>query len=172
MAANGTVIEQAQILTTHNLAALVHAVSVAPTVGWPETARRTFATVLQLAGRIERNPRLLRLIQDTAYAWRHLVFFPCRFHTLATGGVHVDLTDAAPAVRVKIEPALVGLGYIAAGGRFADERTPAGGHRLLASSPSDAGLSSVAPAAEVSVALSAATLRNTAGTGCPRPGPA
>jgi hypothetical protein len=44
---------------------------------------------------------------------------------------HVDLADASPAVRVRIEPALVGLGYVAAGGRFVDERTPAGGHRLL-----------------------------------------
>ncbi|MFD6730850.1 MULTISPECIES: hypothetical protein [Micromonospora] len=36
MEANGTVIEQAQILTTYNLAALVHAVGVASTGGWPE----------------------------------------------------------------------------------------------------------------------------------------
>ena len=135
VAANGTVIEQAQILTTHNLATLVHSVGVAPTGGWPETARRTFATLLRLAGRIERNPRPLPVIKDIAYAWRHLVFFLSLPDTgdprQLIDQFHVDLADASPAVRAKIEPALVGLGYATAGGRFVDERTPAGGHRLL-----------------------------------------
>jgi hypothetical protein len=135
VAANGTVIEQAQILTTHNLATLVHAVGVSPAGGWAEVARRTFTTVLRLAGWIERNPHPLPAIKDMAYAWRHLVFFL----SLSDVGdarrlideFHVDLADAPAGIRTTVEPALVGLGYLAAGGRFTDGRTPAGGHRLL-----------------------------------------
>ncbi|MGW5640723.1 hypothetical protein, partial [Streptomyces sp. NPDC003832] len=44
VAANGKVIEQAQILTTHNLATLVHMVGIAPRPGWADLARRCFMT--------------------------------------------------------------------------------------------------------------------------------
>ncbi|HEX8346801.1 MAG TPA: hypothetical protein VF657_18980 [Actinoplanes sp.] len=135
VAANGTVIEQAQSLTTHNLATLVHAVGVSPAGGWTEVARRTFATVLRLAGRIERNPRPLPAIKGTAYARRHPVFFlsmpdvgdPRRL----IDEFHADLADAPVGIRTSVEPALVGLGYLAAGGRFTDGHAPAGGRRLL-----------------------------------------
>jgi len=135
VAANGTVIEQAQILTTHNLATLVRAVGVTPADGWAALARRTFATVLRLARRIDRNPRPLPTIKDVAYAWRHLVFYLSLPDTgdprLLIEQFHVDLDAAPDAVRARIGPALVGLGYVAAGGRFTDGRTPAGGRRLL-----------------------------------------
>lgn len=45
VAANGKVIERAQILTTHNLATLVHRVGIAPRSGWDDLARRSFVTV-------------------------------------------------------------------------------------------------------------------------------
>jgi hypothetical protein len=78
VAANGTVIEQAQILTTHNLATLVDALDVTPPDGWAALAQRVFATVLRLAGRLDRNPRPLSTIKDMAYAWRHMIFYlPC-----------------------------------------------------------------------------------------------
>jgi hypothetical protein len=44
---------------------------------------------------------------------------------------HADLADAPDRVRQRVSPALIGLGHIAAGGRFVDERGPAGGQRLL-----------------------------------------
>lgn len=75
VAANGTVIEQAQILTTHNLATLVGALDVAPSDGWTALAQRAFATVTRLAGRLDRNPRPLSMIKDMAYAWRHMIFY-------------------------------------------------------------------------------------------------
>ncbi|MEU4215429.1 hypothetical protein [Actinoplanes sp. NPDC026623] len=135
VAANGTVIEQAQILTTHNLATLVHSVGVTPAAGWAEPARRAFAAALRLAGRIDGNPRPLPTIKDIAYAWRHLVFFlslpDAGDPRPLIDGFHADLAAAPAAVRARIGPALVGLGYVAAGGRFTDDRTPAGGRRLL-----------------------------------------
>jgi hypothetical protein len=76
VAANGTVIEQAQILTTHNLATLVGVLAVAPPDGWTALAQRTFATAIRLAGRLDRNPRPLSMIKDMAYAWRHMIFYP------------------------------------------------------------------------------------------------
>lgn len=45
VAANGKVIEQAQILTTHNLATLVRQVGIAPEPGWEDLAGRCFRTV-------------------------------------------------------------------------------------------------------------------------------
>jgi hypothetical protein len=136
VAANGMVIEQAQILTTHNLATLVHAVGVTPVDGWPTLARRSFTIVARLAGRIDHNPRPLSMIKDVAYAWRHLVFYL----SLPAGGdprpvidqFHADLAAAPDTVRARLRPAVTGLGYVAAGGRFTDDRTPAGGRRLLA----------------------------------------
>jgi len=135
VAANGMVIEQAQILTTHNLATLAHAVGVAPADGWAALAERTFATVLRIAARIEHNPRPLPTIKDVAYAWRHLLLYL----SLPDSGdprqlidqFHVELAAAPAGVRNRIGPALVGLGYVAAGGRFTDGHTPAGGRRLL-----------------------------------------
>ncbi|MBR7679250.1 hypothetical protein KDA82_41250, partial [Streptomyces daliensis] len=54
VAANGMVIEQAQILTTHNLAVLVRYVGVAP--DWRDLAGRAFTTVCRLTARVHGNP--------------------------------------------------------------------------------------------------------------------
>jgi len=98
-------------------------------------AQRTFATVTRLAGRLDRNPRPLSMIKDMAYAWRHMVFYLSLPGVVDPGGVidrfHADLVDAPEPVRRRVAPALVGLGYVAAGGQFTDEGTPAGGRRLL-----------------------------------------
>ncbi|MEV6487558.1 hypothetical protein AB0M20_02795 [Actinoplanes sp. NPDC051633] len=135
VAANGMVIEQAQILTTHNLATLVHAVGVTPAGGWAAPARRTFALALRLAGRIEGNPRPLSTIKDVAYAWRHLTFYLSIEDAVGPRRLiddfHTELAAAPAPVRDRIRPALVGLGHVAAGGRFDGDRTPAGGRRLL-----------------------------------------
>lgn len=135
VAANGMVIEQAQILTTHNLATLVHTLDVTPPDGWSTLARRTFTTVLRLTGRLDRNPRPLSTIKDIAYAWRHMIFYLSLPHAgdprTVLDQLHTELADAPGPVRDRITPALVGLGYVAAGGRFTDGRVPAGGRRLL-----------------------------------------
>ena len=135
MAANGTVIEQAQILTTHNLATLVGGLQVEPPGGWAMLAQRTFTAVARLAGRLDRNPHPLPMIKDIAYAWRHMIFYLSMPGSGDPRGLidrcHAELADAPEPVRQRLTPALVGLGYVAAGGRFTDEHTPAGGRRLL-----------------------------------------
>ncbi|WP_017596217.1 hypothetical protein [Nocardiopsis potens] len=74
-AAAGMVIEQQQILTTHNLAVLVYAGVGPGSDGWAGLARRAFAAA---AGTVERLPRLsgpLGHVKNAAYAWRQAVFF-------------------------------------------------------------------------------------------------
>jgi hypothetical protein len=78
VARNGTIIEQEQVLTTHNLAVLFDALglrgSLGPALG--ELARRCFAW----ACRRLRRPAgpwkaRLRTVKNAAYAWRQMVFF-------------------------------------------------------------------------------------------------
>lgn len=134
VAANGTVIEQAQILTTHNLATLVHA-GVTPTGGWAEPARRAFRTALRLAGRLDHHPRPLPTVKDIAHAWRHVVFCLAQpdagdpWPSIEDFGR--ELAGAPHAVRERLAPAVTGLGHVAGGGRFTDGAAPAGGRRLL-----------------------------------------
>lgn len=120
-AANGMVIEQAQILTTHNLATLVHRVGIAPAVGWEELARRCFVTVCRLTTRVQANPRPLPTIKDVAYAWRQLLFHLSlctpeeRTRTLAW--LPGELTRHPAHVAARLDPALTGLHQVAEGGR-------------------------------------------------------
>lgn len=75
VAGNGAVIEQAQVLTTHNLAVLVADAGFRPATGWralADGAARRCVERLELA---ERSPRPLRAVKDAAYAWRQAVFF-------------------------------------------------------------------------------------------------
>lgn len=67
----GTIIEQGQILTTHNLATLVDA---GVTIDWRQAADTAWTTVLRelLAA---AGPRGLRHRKNAAYAWRQTVFF-------------------------------------------------------------------------------------------------
>ncbi|MEV0732155.1 hypothetical protein [Polymorphospora sp. NPDC050346] len=133
VAANGMVIEQAQILTTHNLATLV-TVGVSPAAGWPDLARRTFATAATLTARIQHNPRPLPTIKDTAYAWRQMLFhlsMPGVDPTAAVGPLWDDLDRQPPYVRDRLAPALDGLGHVVAGGGFGPDGTARSGRRLL-----------------------------------------
>ncbi|MGF1428398.1 hypothetical protein [Kitasatospora sp. LaBMicrA B282] len=119
VAANGKVIEQAQILTTHNLATLVARVGIAPASGWDDLARRSFGTVCQAVARIRHNPRPLSTIKDAAYAWRHLVFqlSLCDPATQARviAELGAELTRQPVHVAARLAPALVGLRRAAAG---------------------------------------------------------
>ncbi|MGW7264553.1 hypothetical protein [Streptomyces sp. NPDC054842] len=130
VAANGKVIEQAQILTTHNLATLVHRVGIDPAVGWEELARRCFVTVCRLTGRVHGNPRPLSTIKDVAYAWRQMVFHLSLCGTAERDGLLGRLPEELarhPAhVARRLAPALTGLRQVVEGGR-ADE----GAGRLL-----------------------------------------
>ncbi|MFD5494168.1 hypothetical protein ACFWH4_14900 [Streptomyces sp. NPDC127091] len=127
VAANGTVIEQAQILTTHNLATLVHRVGIAPRPGWPDLARRCFVTVCRLASRVHRNPRPLGTIKDTAYAWRQMVFHlplcPPEEQRRVIAGLDEETARHPAHVATRLAPALAGLALVAEGGAFGGDGT-------------------------------------------------
>ncbi|GLY03189.1 hypothetical protein [Actinoplanes sp. NBRC 101535] len=113
---NGMVIEQAQILTSHNLATLVHAVGVVPADGWAPVARRTFASVVRLSGRDQR---------DLAYAWRQLIFFLSLPGVDASSVVEQCRTDLAAApvsARSRLEAPLNDLAGVVTGGRLTREQ--------------------------------------------------
>ncbi len=79
VAANGRVIEQAQILTTHNLAALYTALELGPALAEqaPALARACFEWVLDrapIAARAHRHAQLIAR-KNMAYAWRQMLFF-------------------------------------------------------------------------------------------------
>ncbi|MFJ7949590.1 hypothetical protein ACIQ6K_39330 [Streptomyces sp. NPDC096354] len=127
VAANGTVIEQAQILTTHNLATLVNRVGIAPRPGWADLARRCFVTVCRLTARVHRNPRPMGTIKDAAYAWRQMVFHLSLCPPEEQGRVIAGLNEEAarhPAhVATRLAPALAGLALVAEGGTFGHDGT-------------------------------------------------
>ncbi|TMR33763.1 hypothetical protein [Actinomadura geliboluensis] len=134
VAANGMVIEQAQIITTHNLAALVHPIGVTPLDGWDGLARRSFGVTHRLVRRIQGNPRPLRTVKDAAYAWRQTVFY------LALCGLKEQVSaiawmqdelDRQPAHTVRrLDPVLAGLRHVLAGDTL-DDGTASHARRFL-----------------------------------------
>ncbi|MEV6179469.1 hypothetical protein [Streptomyces sp. NPDC052015] len=131
VAANGTVIEQAQILTTHNLATLVHRVGIAPATGWEDLARRSFDTVCRLTARVHGNPRPLSTVKDAAYAWRQMLFHLSlctpREQARTLDWLSEELTRRPGHVAARLAPALTGLRQVARGGSPEDGE----GRRLL-----------------------------------------
>ncbi|MFE5596780.1 hypothetical protein [Streptomyces sp. NPDC056549] len=131
VAANGTVIEQAQILTTHNLASLVHRVGIVPASGWAEPARRCFVTVCRLTARVHHEPRPLATIKDAAYAWRQMLFHLSMCDDAAAAGVLARMreeTSRHPVhVAARLAPALAGLRLVVDGGSFGADGTADGG---------------------------------------------
>jgi hypothetical protein len=117
------VIEQEQILTTHNLAVLVAALDLTMLLGprLDELARRCFAWICRRQGqRIDDWQARLRMVKNSAYAWRQIVFF---LALLPVGAVdafliwaYEHLAEQPPAVQTRLQPALQGLALIAAGG--------------------------------------------------------
>jgi hypothetical protein len=103
VAENGTVIEQAQILTTHNLATMLR-LGVRPSQGWLDLAERAFAATGRRLARAVGNPRPLSTVKNAAYAWRHTLFFLSQLtpaegqdfltHAGAAAQRHDPLTDA------------------------------------------------------------------------------
>ncbi|MGW0737034.1 hypothetical protein [Streptomyces sp. NPDC002851] len=129
-AANGAVIEQAQILTTHNLAVLVARVGITPRPGPADLARRCFATVCRLTARVHHNPRPLSTVKDAAYAWRQLLFHlslcePAE-QTALLDGFDEELAGQPWHVADRLTPALAGLRLVVGGGSFGEDGTADG----------------------------------------------
>jgi hypothetical protein len=117
VAAGGMVIEQAQILTTHNLAIAVH---VGMDQRWEDLARRAFDTVLQLTARIHGNSRPLGTIKNAAYAWRQMLVFLSLSASPFIEYALQKLSEQPSTVRERLDPALLGLMAVMDGGRATD----------------------------------------------------
>ncbi len=132
VAHNGKVIEQAQILTTHNLAVLWSALELSATLGprLEDLAQRCFASICRrqqyhIPDRLAR----LRMVKNTAYAWRQMVFFlalmPDRGVQRFVAWGHEYVKGEGQEFQARFRPALRGLEYAAAGNRLADTSQPA-----------------------------------------------
>ncbi|WP_327260843.1 hypothetical protein OG444_04410 [Streptomyces sp. NBC_01232] len=125
-AVNGKVIEQAQILTTHNLATLAARVKIAPVAGWAALARDCFDVVCRLVNRMAGRP-MLSTIKDTAYAWRQMLFHLSLCEDAERAAVlewiETDILRRPPLVQARLAPALAGLRLVAAGGSFGADGT-------------------------------------------------
>ena len=138
MARNGTVIEQSQVLTTHNLA---------PLVGGLGLADRLQPRAADLAGEVfdwivrqQTTPRpgwrpQLRMIKNTAYAWRQAIFLlslvdpPHQREALAHLRASVGKRPAEWQRR--FAPAADGLAAVIDGGRFGVDGRLGSGRRFL-----------------------------------------
>jgi hypothetical protein len=137
IAANGTVIEQAQILTTHNLATLTgpFGVGEAMNVDWPTVARMSFDHELVLANRLRSNPRPLRTIKDLAYAWRQTIFFVARMDAAEAEAflawTEERLTGQPNHVVAVMSPVVRGLRDVVRGRSFDADGMSENGRQLL-----------------------------------------
>lgn len=122
VARNGTIVEQEQILTTHNLAVLFEAFSLSERLGdrLPELARRCFTSICrEQSQRVTAWRSQLQRVKNHAYAWRQMVFFL----SVAPPGSVEDfllwaeehLAEQGEALRARLTPALRGLLAVAVG---------------------------------------------------------
>lgn len=122
VARNGRILEQEQILTTHNLAVLVEALELVGNEAQPgplrpqlgELVRRCFTWVCKEQRRHITDWRSrLHMIKNTAYAWRQMIFFL----SLLPRGAAAELLLWAEAellllpaeLQARFRPALTGL---------------------------------------------------------------
>ncbi|WP_409186766.1 hypothetical protein F9C11_22000 [Amycolatopsis sp. VS8301801F10] len=137
VAANGTVLEQSQILTTQNLAVLVHTLDLRTRLAAsaPQLAAESLTwTVTRLATRTDHHHAALQGVKNAAYAWRQALFFLsfCDLDTQRAllGQLAEQVTRAGLTER--FAPAVTGLAHVVEGGRFTPEgRTDDGGRRFL-----------------------------------------
>jgi hypothetical protein len=128
VAANGTILEQSQILTTHNLAVLVDALGLTGrlTAVAPRLAGEALSwAVRRMAMPASHRHAALVAVKNAAYAWRQGIFFlsfcdPATQQATA-GWLRPQLTGTP------LLPAVNGLAAILAGDRFdARGRVPSG----------------------------------------------
>lgn len=115
---NGTIIEQAQILTTHNLAALTLS-GARPADGWVEAARRAHLHTVRLVETLPKVFDVLAHVKNAAFAWRQTVFLlslcPLEEQRASLKWMS-HLSERQPAhVRARLAPALAGLRAVVEG---------------------------------------------------------
>jgi hypothetical protein len=144
-ARNGAIIEQASILTTHNLAVLVDGLNLRELLAeqWAEMAERTFENVLN---RLERRvlpeaiqwQQRMRASKSLAFSWRQMIFFLSNMEPAAQQNFLLNskasLLTRSSVARQRFAPAIQALDYVLAGGalpREASHRDVDGCRRVL-----------------------------------------
>ncbi|MFO7562690.1 MAG: hypothetical protein R6X02_08595 [Enhygromyxa sp.] len=141
VAANGAVLEQSQILTTHNLAALVDGLALRPRLRElaPSLVEQVFGWIVrgQLPREHQHRARL-QLVKNVAYAWRQAIFLLslCDHNDRAAlvERLAAMLAEQRGEWAVRLIPVHEGLRMVHEGGRFgSDGLDPRGGpgRRLL-----------------------------------------
>lgn len=136
VAERGTVLEQASILTTQNLAAWVLDAGLADSLPHLALARRCLAAALEGFAPSTGDRRAdLRRTKTAAAAWRHMLFW---LSLAPDGAVEAILADARaarealePALASRLELAMGGLTAVARGQRFDATGVVTGGRRFL-----------------------------------------
>jgi hypothetical protein len=137
VAANGAVLEQSQILTTHNLAVVTVGLGLESVIREraPDLAERVLAWVLRAQIQLPTTHHAALLaIKNSAYAWRQALFL-LSFCTVTEQEKRVrallDATASGPARRLR--PAVEGLVYVLVGGRIGPDgiAESGSGRRLL-----------------------------------------
>lgn len=135
VAANGMVLEQAQILTTHNLAALVDLTGSEPDLDWMSLTHRCFSTVCRLVARVHNNPFPMSAVKDAAHAWRQMLFFLSLCETeeqeAFAGRARHEVRGQPDHVAARLGPALAGLEHVVSGGQVGHDGTAGEGRRFL-----------------------------------------
>jgi hypothetical protein len=137
VAKNGAVIEQSQILTTHNLAVLVDALGLEGPLREraPELAERVFDWVIRRQSqRAPSRIAALQTIKNVAYAWRQAIFLLsyCDQTTqhAAVDRLRVQADEAG--LHLSFPRAIEGLAHVISGGQFTASGTaPDNARRLL-----------------------------------------
>lgn len=142
VAANGTILEQSQILTTHNLAVLIDALGLRDRVSGlaPELAGRAFAWLTRCLLQWQPTWRAqIQTVKNAAYAWRQAIFFlslcPAPAQAEAAARLRAQVQDSGDEdFQARFRPAVDGLAHVIAGGRFdtsGHAPAPGGGRRFL-----------------------------------------
>lgn len=134
VASNGAVIEQSQILTTHNLAVLVDALELQVRLREHagDLAHGSFAWALAQLSLPFRNVRAsLQAIKNAAYAWRQGIYFLGLVDEATQHRIQENLSqrleELPEDLRQRVLPAVKGLSHILRGGQFGPGGLAVGG---------------------------------------------
>jgi hypothetical protein len=136
VARNGMILEQQQILTTHNLAALIGGLGMPPRLAAaiPQLARRAYSAVVRMLQTPVAPRRTLRNLRDAATAWRQMIFFlslaPRKVSDVFVVWAGEELAKQPPAFRARFGPAYAGL-CLALAGMTPGEHTAPGARPFL-----------------------------------------
>jgi hypothetical protein len=140
VARNGTIIEQAQILTTQNLATLFVELDLAQSMSakLPDLPRRCFIWVCRRQQmKINNWHAQMQMMKNTAYAWRQMLFYLSLLDHEAQSAFlewsASQLKAERGEFRERFEPVMAGLWAVAGGDQFSRDgrHVASGGRRFL-----------------------------------------